>query len=94
MLHIFRAEYPDGKQEVIKSKLLDFGSTATDTSIARNVTLPVSVAVRMILNKEVNLTGVYRPTIPELYNPILDGLEEYGIKMEEEYNLPLTEMIQ
>lgn len=93
MLHIFRAVYPDGTQEIIKSKLLDFGSPATETSIARNVTLPVSVAVQLILNGKINLTGVYRPTIPQLYNPILDGLEAYGIKMEETFNLPLSEMI-
>ncbi len=93
MLHIFSATYPDGSKEVIKSKLLDFGSPATDTSIARNVTLPVSVAVQLILNGEMPLTGVHRPTIPAIYNPILDGLEAYGIKMEETYNLPLSEMI-
>jgi len=94
MLHVIRAEYPDGKQEVIKSKLLDFGSPATETSIARNVTLPASAAVQMIMEGEINLKGIYRPTLPEIYNPILDRLEEYGIKMEEKYGLPLSEMIK
>lgn len=93
MLHVIRAEYPDGNQEVIKSKLLDFGSPATETSIARNVTLPASVAVQLILDGTINMKGIYRPTLPEIYNPILDKLEEYGIRMEEEYGLPLSEMI-
>jgi saccharopine dehydrogenase-like NADP-dependent oxidoreductase len=93
MLHIFSVEYPDGKQEIIKSKLVDYGSPATETAIARNVTLPASVAAQLMLDGTFKLKGVYRPTLPEFYNPILDGLEKYGIKMEEIYGLPMKDMI-
>ena len=93
MLHVFHAVYPDGKEEVIKSKLLDFGSPATETSIARNVTLPAAVAAELILEGKLDhLKGVHRPTIPDLYNPILNGLVPYGIEMKEEYGLPVSEM--
>jgi saccharopine dehydrogenase (NADP+, L-glutamate forming) len=37
----------------------------------------------MILKKKMNMTGVHIPVIPEIYNPILDELEEMGIKFEE-----------
>jgi len=94
MQHIFRAEYADGKQEIIKSKLLDFGTLRTDTSIARTVALPAACGVKMILDGKINITGVYIPVIPEIYNPILDELETLNIKMEEKYGLPLSENIQ
>jgi saccharopine dehydrogenase-like NADP-dependent oxidoreductase len=93
MMHIFKAVYPDGSSEVIKSRMLDFGSLKTDTSIARTVALPAAIAVEMILHNEIKVKGVYIPVIPEIYNPILDNLEKLNIKMIEEYGLPLTELL-
>ncbi len=93
MQHVFLAEYTDGKQEVIKSRLMDFGTLNTDTSIARTVALPAAVAVRMILEGKITETGVHIPVIPSIYNPILDALEEMNIKMIEEYGLPVSENI-
>jgi len=91
--HIFLASYPNGTEEVIRSRMLDFGTPATDTSIARTVALPAAIGVEMILNNQITVKGVFRPTIPEIYSPILDKLEELGIKMVEEYGLPLSENI-
>ncbi|MEI6048249.1 MAG: saccharopine dehydrogenase C-terminal domain-containing protein [Bacteroidota bacterium] len=86
--HIFLASYPDGKKEVIKSSMLDFGSPATNTSIARTVALPAAIAVKMILEKKITLKGVFRPVVPQIYNPVLDELKTLGIEMKEEYGLP------
>ena len=38
----------------------------------------------MILNGKINLKGVHIPVLAEIYNPILDELEEIGIKFKEE----------
>ena len=46
--HIFLASYPDGTEEVIRSRMLDFGTLATDTSIARTVGLPAAIGVELI----------------------------------------------
>lgn len=94
MQHLFLATYHDGKREVISSRMLDFGTPATNTSIARTVALPAAMAVKMILTGKINLHGVYRPILPELYNPILDELEANGIRMVEEYGLPVEMMIK
>src|SRR4030043_375634 len=94
MQHIFLASYPDGKKEVIKSSMLDFGSPATNTAVARTVALPASIAVKMILENKITLTGVYRPVVPQIYNPVIDELKTLGIEMKEEYGLPESEMIQ
>jgi saccharopine dehydrogenase-like NADP-dependent oxidoreductase len=93
MQHTFLAKYTDGKEEVIKSRMLDFGTLETDTSIARTVALPAACGVEMLLEGKINVTGVHIPVIPEIYNPILDQLESMGIKMVEEYGLPLSENI-
>ncbi len=92
--HIFLASYPDGRKEVIKSSMLDYGSVSTNTAVARTVALPASIAVRMILEKKINLMGVFRPVLPEIYNPVINELKSHGIEMKEEYGLPASEMIQ
>jgi saccharopine dehydrogenase (NADP+, L-glutamate forming) len=93
MQHVFLAEYSGGKREVIKSSMLDFGSPSTNTAVARTVALPASIAVKMILENKINLTGVYRPVVPQIYNPVIDELKKLDIEMKEEYGLPESEMI-
>jgi saccharopine dehydrogenase-like NADP-dependent oxidoreductase len=92
--HTFLASYPNGTKEVIKSSMLDFGTLATDTAIARTVALPAAMGVEMILAGKIKEKGVYIPVLPGIYNPILDRLETVGIKMVEEFGLPESEMLK
>lgn len=82
MHHEFIAEYPS-KKEYITSTLLDYGIPNGDSAIARTVTLPAAIAVKMIVHEEIYITGVHIPVISEIYNPILNELEEMEIKFEE-----------
>lgn len=91
--HIILASYPNGSREVIKSSMIDYGSPSTNTAIARTVALPAAIATRMILEDKIMLNGVYRPVLPQIYVPILNELKSLGIKMNEEYGLPESEMI-
>ena len=91
--HIFLASYPNGQREVIKSSMLDFGSASTNTSISRTVALPAAIAVKMILENKIEIKGVHRPVIPEIYKPVLEELKTLGVEMKEEYGLPESEMI-
>jgi len=93
MLHSFLASYPDGKKEVIRSQMVDYGSLDADTAVARTVALPAAIAIEMILKGKINLKGVYRPILPEIYNPILDSLENMNIKMTEIFGLPVEEQV-
>jgi saccharopine dehydrogenase (NADP+, L-glutamate forming) len=86
--HIVLASYPGGKREVMKSSILDFGSPLTNTSIARTVALPASIAVKLILENKIDLKGVHRPVAPQIYKPILSELKSLGIVMKEEFGLP------
>ena len=82
--HELVAEYPDRKQNIIAT-LVDFGIPHGDTSMARTVGLPAAIGVRMILQGEIDLTGVHTPVIPEIYEPILEELERLGISFVEEW---------
>jgi saccharopine dehydrogenase-like NADP-dependent oxidoreductase len=90
--HVILASWPGGKKEVIRSSMIDYGSPATNTAIAKTVALPAAVAVKLILGGKITLTGVRRPVYPEIYNPITEELEILGIKMNEEFSLPVSEM--
>jgi len=82
MHHEFIAEYPS-KKEYITSTLIDYGIPNRDSAVSRTVGLPAAIAVKMILNNQIDQTGVRIPVVPEIYNPILDELEEIGIKFNE-----------
>lgn len=88
MQHIFLAVWPNGKKEVIRSSMLGYGTPATNTAISRTVALPAAIAVKLILEGRVQATGVVRPVIPEIYNPVLEELRTLGIEMKEEFWMP------
>jgi saccharopine dehydrogenase-like NADP-dependent oxidoreductase len=82
MFHELIAVYPS-KKEYISSLLVDYGISDGDSAIARTVGLPAAIAIKMILNGDISVTGVHIPVIPEIYNPILDELETIDIKFRE-----------
>jgi saccharopine dehydrogenase (NADP+, L-glutamate forming) len=82
MHHEFIVEYKDKKQK-ITSTLVDYGIPYGDSSMSRTVALPVAIASRMILDGKINLTGVHRPIIPEIYEPVLNELADLDIVLEE-----------
>jgi saccharopine dehydrogenase-like NADP-dependent oxidoreductase len=83
--HQFVAEYPNKTQE-ITSTMIDFGISNGDMSMARTVSLPVAIGVRMIMEGKINLTGVHIPIIPEIYEPVLKELDKLGIKVIEKFS--------
>jgi saccharopine dehydrogenase (NADP+, L-glutamate forming) len=81
--HEFLAEYPGKPSQRIFSTLIDFGIPDGDSSMARTVSLPAAIGVRMILQGELKLTGVQIPVLPEIYGPILAELTRLGIECKE-----------
>ncbi|MFC2082961.1 saccharopine dehydrogenase C-terminal domain-containing protein [Candidatus Bipolaricaulota bacterium] len=82
MQHEFVAEYAD-RTEKTTSTMIDYGIPNGDSSMSRLVGLPAAVAARMILQGEINLTGVHVPMIPEIYRPVLSELATMGISFQE-----------
>ncbi|MFC2114354.1 saccharopine dehydrogenase C-terminal domain-containing protein [Bacteroidota bacterium] len=83
MQHVFSYVDKDNQAHILKSKMKEFGDTQA-TAVARTVALPAAIACRMILEGKINLSGVFIPTIPEIYEPILNELELMGIRLDEE----------
>ncbi len=67
-----------------RASLVVKGKNQDETAMAITVGTPVGIATRLILNGTIQATGVQIPVKPELYNPILDELENLGIKFIEE----------
>ena len=62
MEHDFLIVYNDGRREVIRSRMLDFGSPEKDTSIARTVALPAAIGVKQILENKIPKIKNAKPT--------------------------------
>lgn len=82
MYHKFGYEL-DGKKHQIDSTMVCLGEDQTYTAMAKTVGLPVAIATLAILNKKIKTPGVQLPINKEVYTPILNELENYGIIFKE-----------
>lgn len=68
-----------GVQKKIYSSLVVFGDNQIDTSMAKTVGLPVAISAKLILEGKISCKGVVIPTRKEIYDPILEELQENGL---------------
>jgi saccharopine dehydrogenase-like NADP-dependent oxidoreductase len=78
MYHKFGYEI-NGVQKQIDSKMVCIGDDQTYTAMAKTVGLPVAMATLQILNGKIKTPGVQLPINKEVYLPILEELEQYGV---------------
>ncbi|MBT4919058.1 MAG: NAD(P)-binding domain-containing protein [Flavobacteriaceae bacterium] len=83
MYHKFGYEL-NGKNYQIDSSMVTIGEDQTYTAMSKTVGLPVAIATLQILNKKITTPGVLRPIDKEVYKPILEELETYGVQFNEE----------
>lgn len=76
-----------GEQKQIDATMVCLGDDQIYTAMAKTVGLPVAIATLKILNGEITTTGVQLPTAKEVYFPILEELEKYGVVFNE-YDVP------
>ncbi|CAL0306925.1 unnamed protein product [Lupinus luteus] len=83
--HELEVEYPDSQlTENHRATLLEFGKTIdgkTTTAMALTVGIPAAVGALLLLTNKIQTRGVLRPIQPEVYNPALDIIQAYGIKL-------------
>lgn len=82
MWHRFLYE-KDGAYKEIHSSMVVKGDDQIYTAMAKTVGLPVAIATKMILNGTITTPGVHIPIEKEIYEPILDELENYGVHFSE-----------
>lgn len=83
MIHEFEYEL-DGENHKLKSYMVNIGEDQVYTSMSNTVGLPVAICAKMILTGKLKITGVTLPVQKEVYNPILDELEEFDIRFIEQ----------
>jgi saccharopine dehydrogenase-like NADP-dependent oxidoreductase len=83
MYHKFGYEL-NGEKRQIDSKMVCIGEDQTYTAMAKTVGLPVAMTTLLILNRKITTPGVQLPINKEVYVPILNELEEYGVIFNEQ----------
>lgn len=82
MLHEFKYEFA-GEIHGLSSTLSVIGEDRTHTAMAKTVGLPIAIAAKLILQGRIKEKGVIIPTMPSIYEPVLEELKEYGIVFHE-----------
>jgi saccharopine dehydrogenase (NADP+, L-glutamate forming) len=70
----------EGKRWTERSTMVVKGQDHLNTAMARTVGLPLGIAARLLLEGRINLKGLHIPIVPELYMPVLQELEQLGIR--------------
>jgi len=83
MRHDITFQLPDGARETVTAIMVDYGIPGGDSSMARTVSLPAAIGVRLLLEGRIPLRGVQIPVRPEIYEPALQELEKLGITFTE-----------
>ncbi|MBD80938.1 MAG: saccharopine dehydrogenase [Crocinitomicaceae bacterium] len=83
MWHKLGWKSKDGSMKAMTSSMVVKGEDRTYTSMAKTVGLPVAIATKMVLEGKINNPGIHRPVTPDIYEPILNELKEFGISFVE-----------
>jgi saccharopine dehydrogenase-like NADP-dependent oxidoreductase len=95
MVHYFLVEYPNTSnhaQEVVKSSMVIVGNNNGGLSgMSMTVGFPVAIAAKLVGEKVITRTGVFRPIYSDVYEPIIAKLKELNLFCKEE-SIQLSEM--
>jgi saccharopine dehydrogenase-like NADP-dependent oxidoreductase len=64
------------------STLVVTGDNPVQTAMAKTVGLPMAIMAKLLLQRNVSLTGLHIPVMPEVYLPVLKELESLNIKFD------------
>ncbi|MCW3085219.1 MAG: putative saccharopine dehydrogenase [Bacteroidetes bacterium] len=76
----------NGELKKINSSLVVKGEDQTYTAMAKTVGLPLAITAKLILQGKIKARGVTIPTIKEIYEPLLQELETYGVQFIEKHS--------
>lgn len=57
------------------------GDKGGQSAMSKTVGIPTAIGAQLILDGKIKTTGVVIPTEKEVYEQVLQGLEEVGIKL-------------
>jgi len=73
----------NNRQHSLKSTLIMKGENGVRTAMAKAVGLPLAIAAKLILLGKITVTGLHIPVIPEIYEPVMNELKEFGISFKD-----------
>lgn len=73
----------NGQRKQVDATMVCIGEDQTYTAMAKTVGLPVAIAALHILNGNITTPGVQLPINREVYLPILNELEDFGVVFHE-----------
>jgi saccharopine dehydrogenase (NADP+, L-glutamate forming) len=80
MQHIFEYESAQGEPHILRSSLVVKGENEQDTAMSKTVGLPLGIATKLLLQGKIDLSGVLIPVQKQIYAPVLQELQAYGIQ--------------
>lgn len=83
MMHEIEFEKRNKKSKITSTMIIK-GDDDAHTAMAKTVGLPLGIAVKLILNGTIRMTGLHIPTTKEIYEPLLGELELHGIVFKEQ----------
>ncbi len=83
MQHVFEYEQQRKKRK-LTSTLVMKGDDGSNTAMSRLVGLPLGIFVKLLMLGKISTTGVNIPTMPEVYEPVMAELEDFGVKFVEQ----------
>jgi saccharopine dehydrogenase-like NADP-dependent oxidoreductase len=85
MQHIFEYTTREQEHKKLSSTLVVTGEDQTYTAMAKTVGLPLAITAKLILQNKIKNCGVLIPTTQDIYVPLLNELEQYGIVFNEKW---------
>jgi len=82
MQHEFKYSI-NGEEKMIVSAMVTEGKDQSETAMAMTVGYPLAIATKLFLQGKIKQTGVVLPIHKDIYKPILEELESFGIKFDE-----------
>jgi saccharopine dehydrogenase (NADP+, L-glutamate forming) len=83
MQHEFNYEMSGEKRQRTSTMVLK-GENSVNTAMSRLVGLPLGIFLKLVMKGKIATHGVNIPVMKEVYDPVLQELEEMGIRFEEE----------
>ena len=82
MQHEFEYEL-EGKKRLLKSTLILRGKDQEETAMSMLVGLPLGIFVKLVMDGRIKTKGVQIPVMEEVYRPVLEELQSFGVSFVE-----------
>ena len=82
MQHEFEYELSGEKRELMSTLVLK-GDDRVNTAMAKLVGLPLGIFVKLVMQGKITSTGVQIPVMKEVYEPVLEELQQFGVIFKE-----------